>query len=55
MNAVSNFAFKLIIGFYHPEIAVYGVPESCTTVTKAIFHIVSSWMRYNQLKLTSSC
>ena len=21
MNAVSNFAFKLIIGFYHPEIA----------------------------------
>ena len=22
MNAVSNFAFKLIKGFYHPEIAV---------------------------------
>ena len=48
MNAVSNFAFKLIKGFYHPEIAEYAVPESYTTVTKAIFHIVSLWMRYNQ-------
>ena len=48
MNAVSNFAFKLIKGFYHPEIAGQAVLESCATVTKAIFHIVSSWMRYNQ-------
>ena len=35
MNAVSYFAFKLIKGFYHPEIAGQAVPESCTGVTKA--------------------